>query len=73
MAIRFVMMGIATIVWLIFGFSLAFSEGGSLQNFIGNPLTYSFFENLPQVWPGLQIPILSLLYFKECSLLLPLL
>ena len=49
MAMSFVMMGIATIVWLIFGFSLAFSEGGSLQNFIGNPLTYSFFENLPQV------------------------
>ena len=64
MAMSFVMMGIATIVWLIFGFSLAFSEGGSLQNFIGNPLTYSFFENLPQVWPGLQIPGLSFALFQ---------
>ena len=64
MAMSFVMMGIATIVWLVFGFSLAFSEGGSLQNFIGNPLTYSFFENLPKVWPGLQIPGLSFALFQ---------
>ena len=64
MVMSFVMMGIATIVWLVFGFSLAFSNGGSLQAFIGNPLTYSFFENLPRVWPGLQIPGLSFALFQ---------
>ena len=58
------MMGIATIIWLILGFSLAFSDGGTLQNFIGSPLTYSFFENLPEVWPGLQIPGLSFALFQ---------
>ena len=64
MVMSFVMMGIATIIWLILGFSLAFSDGGSLQNFIGSPLTYSFFENLPEVWPGLQIPGLSFALFQ---------
>ena len=64
MIMSIVMMGIATIVWLIFGFSLAFSDGESLQAFIGNPLTYSFFENLPKVWPGLNIPGLSFALFQ---------
>ena len=64
MLMSIVMMGIATIVWLIFGFSLAFSDGGSLQAFIGNPFTYSFFENLPDVWDGLQIPGLSFALFQ---------
>ena len=64
MIMSFVMMGIATIVWLIFGFSLAFSDGDSLNAFIGNPFTYSFFENLPEVWDGLQIPGLSFALFQ---------
>ena len=64
MAMSIVMMGIATIVWLIFGFSLAFSYGGSLNAFIGNPFTYSFFENLPETWDGLKIPGLSFALFQ---------
>jgi len=64
MIMSFVMMGIATIVWLIFGFSLSFSDGGSLNAFIGNPFTYSFFENIPEVWDGLQIPGLSFALFQ---------
>ena len=35
MIMSFVMMGIASIVWLIFGFSLSFSDEGSLNAFIG--------------------------------------
>ena len=64
MIMSFVMMGIATIVWLIFGFSLSFSDGGTLNAFIGNPFTYSFFENIPDVWDGLQIPGLSFALFQ---------
>ena len=64
MIMSFVMMGIATIVWLIFGFSLSFSDGGSLNAFIGNPFTYSFFENIPEIWYGLQIPGLSFALFQ---------
>ena len=64
MIMSFVMMGIATVVWLIFGFSLSFSDGGSLNAFIGNPFTYSFFENIPEVWDGLQIPGLSFALFQ---------
>ena len=64
MSMSLVMMGIATLVWLISGFSLAFSDGGSLQPFIGNPFTFSFFENLPEIWDGLQIPGLSFALFQ---------
>ena len=64
MIMSFVMMGIATIVWLIFGFSLSFSDGGSLNAFINNPFTYSLFENIPEVWDGLQIPGLSFALFQ---------
>ena len=46
MAMSFVMMGIATLVWSIVGFSLAFSDGGASNAFIGNPSTYAFLENL---------------------------
>ena len=64
MSMSFVMMGIATIVWLIFGFSLSFSDGGYFNAFIGDPFTYSFFENIPEVWDGLQIPGLSFALFQ---------
>ena len=35
MVMSFVMMGIVTIVWFIFGFSLAFSDGGSFKTLLG--------------------------------------
>ena len=64
MAMSFVMMGIATIVWVTVGFSLAFSDGGASNSFIGNPATYAFLENLPSNWEGLQIPGLSFALFQ---------
>ena len=64
MAMSFVMMGIATLVWSIVGFSLAFSDGGASNAFIGNPSTYAFLENLPINWEGLQIPGLSFALFQ---------
>ena len=64
MAMSFVMMGIGTLVWTTVGFSLAFSDGGASNAFIGNPLTYAFFENLPSNWEGLQIPGLSFALFQ---------
>ena len=64
MAMSFVMMGIATLVWTIVGFSLAFSNGGASNSFIGNPATYAFLENLPSNWEGLQIPGLSFALFQ---------
>ena len=64
MAMSFVMMGIATIVWSTIGFSLAFSDGGASNAYIGNPSTYAFLENLPSNWEGLQIPGLSFALFQ---------
>ena len=64
MAMSFVMMGIATLVWSTVGFSLAFSDGGASNAYIGNPSTYAFLENLPSNWPGLQIPGLSFALFQ---------
>ena len=64
MAMSLVMMGIATLVWAIAGFSLAFSDGGDLNAYIGNPFTYAFLENLPSNWDGLKIPGLSFALFQ---------
>ena len=64
MAMSFVMMGIATLVWSTVGFSLAFSEGGASNAFKGNPSTYALLENLPSRWDGLQIPGLSFALFQ---------
>ena len=50
MAMSFVMMGIATLVWASFGFSLAFADGGTLQPWIGNPFSFAQLENIPAAW-----------------------
>ena len=64
MAMSFVMMGIATLVWASFGFSLAFADGGALQSVLGNPLRYALLENLPASWEPLAIPGLSFALFQ---------
>ena len=64
MAMSFVMMGIATVVWATFGFSLAFANGGALQAVLGNPLRYALLENLPSSWEPLAIPGLSFALFQ---------
>ena len=64
MAMSFVMMGIATLVWVSFGFSLAFSDGGALNAVIGNPFSFAMLENVPDIWPGLAIPGLSFALFQ---------
>ena len=64
MAMSFVMMGIATLVWASFGFSLAFANGGTLQPWIGNPFSYALLENIPAAWQPLAIPGLSFALFQ---------
>ena len=64
MAMSFVMMGIATVVWASFGFSLAFAPGGALQAVIGNPFTYALLERIPAAWEPLAIPGLSFALFQ---------
>ncbi|CAK6694337.1 ammonium transporter [Synechococcus sp. CBW1107] len=64
MAMSFVMMGIATLVWASFGFSLAFADGGTLQPWIGNPFSFALLENIPAAWEPLAIPGLSFALFQ---------
>jgi len=64
MAMSFVMMGIATLVWVSFGFSLAFSDGGALNGVIGNPFSFAMLEQMPDIWDGLAIPGLSFALFQ---------
>ena len=64
MAMSFVMMGIATLVWVTFGFSLAFSDGGAFQAVVGNPFSFALLENVPPVWDGLAIPGLTFALFQ---------
>ena len=40
----FIAMGVITIIWVVFGFSLAFGE--SVGGFVGNPLTYFMFQGV---------------------------
>ena len=37
MAMSFVLLRLATLVWVTFGFSLAFSDGGAFQSVVGHP------------------------------------
>jgi Amt family ammonium transporter len=64
MAMSFVMMGLATLVWASFGFSLAFADGGAVQAVVGNPFRYALLENLPEVWGGLAVPGVSFALFQ---------
>ena len=64
MAMSFVMMGIATLVWATFGFSLAFANGGALQAVVGHPFSYALLENLPASWEPLAIPGLTFALFQ---------
>ncbi|MGA1430037.1 MAG: ammonia channel protein, partial [Vulcanococcus sp.] len=64
MAMSFVMMGLATLVWASFGFSLAFADGGAAQAVVGNPFRYALLENLPEVWGGLAVPGVSFALFQ---------
>ena len=64
MAMSFVMMGIATLVWASFGFSLAFSDGGALNAVVGNPFSFALLENIPDIWDGLAIPGLTFALFQ---------
>jgi Amt family ammonium transporter len=40
---NYVSMGLITIVWVMWGFSLCFGESGT---FLGNPASFYFFENV---------------------------
>ena len=64
MAMSFVAMGIATLVWATFGFSLAFSDGGAFNAVVGNPFSFALLENIPPIWNGLSIPGLSFALFQ---------
>ena len=64
MAMSFVMMGIATLVWASVGFSLAFANGGALQAVVGHPFSYALLEQLPEVWEPLAVPGLTFALFQ---------
>ena len=40
MAMSFVLLRLATLVWVTFGFSLAFSDGGAFQSVVGIRSSY---------------------------------
>ncbi len=46
----FIAMGVISVIWVVFGFSLAFGE--DIGGFIGNPLTYFMFKDV-----GIHIPV----------------
>ena len=64
MGMRLVMMGIATLVWVSVGFSLAFADGGSMNAVIGDPLHHAMLNNLAGNWDGLTIPGMTFALFQ---------
>ena len=38
-----ILMGVVSLLWMVFGYSMAFAEGNA---FCGNPLTYLFLKNV---------------------------
>ena len=64
MGMSLVMMGIATLVWVSVGFSLAFADGGSMNAVIGDPLHHAMLNNLAGNWDGLTIPGMTFALFQ---------
>ena len=57
----FIAMGVITVIWIIFGFSLAF--GDSIGGFIGNPMTYFMFQGVLDGSPWSLAPTIPLALF----------
>jgi Amt family ammonium transporter len=55
----FIAMGVITLIWVIFGFSLAF--GSSINGLIGNPFEYAFFKGVFDGKPWSLAPTIPLL------------
>ena len=62
----FICMAIVTIIWLVFGFSLAFGEN-MLGGFIGNPSTFFLMNGVLEgsPWPGAPtVPLAVFVFFQ---------
>lgn len=63
----FIAMGIISIIWVFFGFSLAF--GDDVEHFIGNPATFFMFKNVggatyPLLAPTIPLALYALFQMK---------
>lgn len=59
--------GIMSVLWVVVGFSLAFGE--SIGGFIGNPMTYFFFNNVSSGAPWSLAPTIPLTLFALFQLM----
>ncbi len=57
----FICMGIISIVWIVFGFSIAF--GTSVGGFFGNPLTFFMFNGVLEAAPWSLAPTIPFILF----------
>lgn len=58
----FIAMGVISIIWVVFGFSLAF--GDDIGGFIGNPLTYFMFNGVAEAPLAGTVPFLLFAFFQ---------
>lgn len=54
----FIAMGVISVIWVVFGFSLAF--GSDMGHFIGNPTTFFMFKNVGGATDALLAPTIPL-------------
>ena len=60
----FIAMGVISVLWIVFGFSLAF--GDDIGGFIGNPLTYFMFKGVfdAPVWGTIPFALFAMFQLK---------
>ena len=58
---RFIAMGVISIIWVVFGFSLAF--GDDIGSFVGNPATFFMFDGVGAKTDPLLAPTIPLALF----------
>ncbi len=57
----FIAMGVISVIWVLFGYSLAFGE--SIGGFVGNPLTHFMFKGVLESKPWSLAPTIPLVVF----------
>src|SRR6202000_3335079 len=61
----FVCMGLITIIWVVFGFSLAFGDDVGGLGLIGNPKTYFMMQHtLGAVWGTIPVILFAMFQLK---------
>ena len=66
MMMSFISMGVVGVMWVLFGYSMAFGNSVGGLGIIGNPLEYAGLESLLTTDPEASYPALAFVAFQAC-------